>query len=79
MYGPVDIKSMPLDAKVSGMMTKVKSSGAVRVILNLSAPLGQSVNEGISSEDYPTLMSSTKRYFKFKFNISVVDLRCLFF
>ena len=63
-YGPVELDKMPEDCKVSGIMTKVKSSGSVRVILNLSAPEGRSVNEGIDGNEFPAQMSSTKKWLR---------------
>ena len=56
--GPVEKKDLPKDAKVSGIMTKAKPNGSVRVILNLSAPVGRSVNEGIDNSQFPATMSS---------------------
>lgn len=61
-YGPVDINEVPEKAKVSGIMTKAKPNGSVRVILNLSAPVGNAVNDGIVSDDFPTKMSSTTEW-----------------
>ena len=64
VMGPVDLKDIPVNAKVSGMMTRDKPNGAVRCILNLSSPKGLAVNEGISSEDFPTKMSSTTEWLR---------------
>ena len=63
-YGPVPLSQIPQSAKISGIMTKPKPNGAVRIILNLSAPLGSAVNEGINSQDFPTVMSSTNKWLK---------------
>ena len=63
-YGPVPLHLVPSDAKFSGIMTKPKPDGSVRIILNLSAPLGSAVNEGISSDDFPTTMSSTTEWLR---------------
>ena len=63
-YGPIPLDQIPLTAKISGIMTKPKPNGAVRIILNLSAPLGQAVNEGINPMDFPTIMSSTNKWLK---------------
>jgi hypothetical protein len=41
------------------MMCKQKPNGSARIILNLSAPEGCSVNDGIDNDDFPTVMSST--------------------
>lgn len=43
-------------------MTKAKPNGSVRVILNLSAPEGIAVNDGIISDEFPTKMSSTTEW-----------------
>ena len=62
--GPVDRKDLPKDVKVSGLMTKPKPNGSVRVILNLSAPQGRSVNEGIDNNQFPASMSSLTKWLK---------------
>ena len=62
--GPVEKKDLPKDAKVSGIMTKAKPNGSVRVILNLSAPVGRSVNEGIDNSQFPATMSSTTKWLR---------------
>jgi len=49
----------PPDAKVSGIMCRMKPNGTARIILNLSAPKGNSVNEGIDGDLFPATMSST--------------------
>ena len=49
-------------AKVNGIMCKQKPNGSARIILNLSAPDGCSVNEGIVAEDFPATMSSTAKW-----------------
>ena len=46
------------------MMTKIKPTGAVRIILNLSSPVGNCVNEGINKDDFPTIMSSTTKWLR---------------
>ena len=63
-YGPVEEDEVPAEAKVSGIMVKKKPNGAARVILNLSAPAGVSVNEGITAEDFPAVMSSTEAWLR---------------
>ena len=40
-------------------MCRQKPNGSARIILNLSAPEGISVNDGIDNEDFPTSMAST--------------------
>ena len=63
-YGPVEEGEVPAEAKVSGIMVKKKPNGAARVILNLSAPAGMSVNEGITAEEFPAVMSSTEAWLR---------------
>ena len=63
-YGPVPLDQVPATAKFSGIMTRQKPNGSVRIILNLSAPVGFSVNEGIDSNEFPTVMSSTTKWLK---------------
>lgn len=58
-FGPVDEKEVPATAKISGIMVRPKPNGSVRVILNLSAPKGCSVNDGIDKTEFPATMSST--------------------
>ena len=60
--GPFDPSDRPENAKVNGMMCRQKPNGSARIILNLSAPKGSSVNDGISSEEFPTSMSSTTKW-----------------
>jgi hypothetical protein len=60
--GPFDPQDRPAGAKVNGMMCRQKPNGSARIILNLSAPKGRSVNDGIQSDDFPTTMSSTKKW-----------------
>lgn len=64
VFGPVELSEVPVDAKVNGIMCVPKPNGAVRVINNLSAPEGQSVNEGIRKEDFPAPMSSTTKWLR---------------
>ena len=60
--GPFLPAVRPANAKVNGMMCRQKPNGSVRIILNLSAPKGSSVNDGIDSDDFPTTMSSTQKW-----------------
>ena len=62
VYGPVTDDKVPATAKFNGIMTRSKPSGGVRIILNLSAPAGFAVNEGINSEEFPAKMSSTTKW-----------------
>ena len=63
-YGPVPPQEVPAHAKVSGIMVRPKPNGSVRVILNLSAPKGRSVNDGINKDDFPAKMSSTAAWLR---------------
>ena len=63
-FGPVDPQEIPVNAKISGIMTKIKPNGSVRIILNLSSPKGRSVNEGINPKLFPTFMSSTTKWLR---------------
>ena len=58
-FGPVGRGQVPAHAKISGIMVRPKPNGSVRVILNLSAPKGCSVNDGIDKLEFPAKMSST--------------------
>jgi hypothetical protein len=60
--GPFDEDDVPAGAKVNSIMCRVKPDGAVRIILNMSAPGGFSVNDGIDPERFPTVMSSTTKW-----------------
>ena len=60
--GPFSKEEVPEGAKINGMMCRPKPSGAVRVILNMSAPEGMSVNDGIDASEFPTEMSSTTKW-----------------
>jgi len=64
VQGPVEEEDVPVEAKVNGILTRLKPNGSVRVILNLSAPAGASVNDGIDSAEFPAKMSSTKAWLK---------------
>ncbi len=58
-FGPVTAAEVLAGAKVSSIMVRPKPNGSVRVILNLSAPKGHSVNDGISKDEFRAKMSST--------------------
>jgi hypothetical protein len=60
--GPVEEKDVPPHAKINGIMVRPKPNGSVRIILNLSAPRGNCVNEGIDNGNFPATMSSTKKW-----------------
>ena len=60
--GPVDEGDLPAGAKINSILCREKPNGAVRVILNLSAPQGVSVNDGIDISNFPATMSSTEKY-----------------
>ena len=60
--GPFREAEVPADAKVNSIMCREKPNGAVRIILNMSAPAGLSVNDGIEKDLYPATMSSTQKW-----------------
>jgi hypothetical protein len=60
--GPFDPADRPAEAKVNGIMCRQKPNGSARIILNLSAPKGACVNEGICSDEFPTTMASTRKW-----------------
>jgi hypothetical protein len=60
--GPFSPDDRPANAKVNGIMCRQKPNGSARIILNLSAPKGDCVNDGIRSEEFPTTMSSTRKW-----------------
>jgi hypothetical protein len=60
--GPVEEDEVPANAKVNSILTRTKPNGSVRIILNLSAPKGFSVNDGIDNEQFPASMSSTEAW-----------------
>ena len=62
VYGPVEKKDVPAEAKFNGVMVRPKPNGSARIILNLSSPKGRSVNDGIDSANFPTSMSSTAKW-----------------
>ena len=45
-------------------MCRQKPNGSVRIILNLSSPLGACVNEGIDEREFPATMSSTTKWLR---------------
>ncbi len=63
-FGPVEPDRVPSTAKVSGIMVRPKPNGSVRVILNLSAPKGRSVNDRIDKYEFPAKMSSTTAWLR---------------
>ncbi|MBM3938544.1 MAG: hypothetical protein FJ333_07825 [Sphingomonadales bacterium] len=64
VFGPVNIDQIPEGSKINGILVRPKPNGAVRVILNMSAPSGNSVNDGINAEDFPAPMSSTLKWLR---------------
>lgn len=60
--GPVEEAEVPAQAKINSILCREKPNGAVRVILNLSAPDSLSVNDGIDSDNFPAVMSSTEKW-----------------
>ena len=70
VVGPLTENEIPFEnVKYSGLMTKIKPNGSVRPILNFSKGVPKSLNEGINSKDFPTVMSSTENWVR-------VLLRC---
>jgi hypothetical protein len=63
-FGPVCEEELPVGAKVNGIMCRQKPNGSVRIILNLSSPIGFSVNEGIDEKEFPASMSSTTKWLR---------------
>ena len=57
--GPVEEDEVPAGAKINGIMVRKKPNGSARIIMNLSAPKGMSVNDGIAADEFPVVMSST--------------------
>ena len=64
VMGPVDRADLPGGVKVNGIMCREKPNGSVRIILNMSAPEGESVNDGIDLSEFPAVMSSTAKWLK---------------
>ena len=63
VVGPLKKGEVPFEkSKFSGLMTKIKPNGSVRPILNFSKGVPKSLNEGINSKDFPTVMSSTEEW-----------------
>jgi len=60
--GPFSPTNRPANAKINGIMCRPKPNGSARVILNLSAPAGLSVNDGIDANLFPAVMSSTYKW-----------------
>jgi hypothetical protein len=60
--GPLDVRDVPAGAKINGLMCRPKPDGGVRVIMNMSAPAGASVNDGIDADRFPAVMSSTGKW-----------------
>ncbi len=60
--GPYAEHQVPANAKINSIMCREKPNGSVRIILNLSSPLGLSVNDGIDKDLYPATMSSTNKW-----------------
>ena len=61
--GPLDKDEIPFDwVKISGLMTRPKPNGKVRIILNLSKGDPSCVNDGFDKSDFPTVMGSVKRF-----------------
>ena len=63
IMGPFEENNKPFEVNsFSGLMVKLKPDGSARLILNLSKGDPYSVNEGINSSDFPSIMSSTSEF-----------------
>ena len=63
--GPFNIDQVPFNmTRISGLMTKIKPNGSVRIILNLSKGKPSAVNDGINKANYKTIMSSNKAWIR---------------
>ena len=63
IMGPFEENDKPFEInRFSGLMVKLKPDGSARLILNLSKGEPFSVNEGINSSDFPSIMSSTSEF-----------------
>jgi hypothetical protein len=62
VWGPLPLSEVPEGAKVNGLMCRPKPDGGVRVIMNMSAPAGESVNDGVDPDRFPVVMSSTAKW-----------------
>jgi hypothetical protein len=60
--GPLDRSEVPDDVKINGLMCRPKPDGGVRVIMNMLAPAGRCVNEGIDADKFPAVKSSTSKW-----------------
>ena len=63
-FGPVEEGELEEGVKVNGIMCRQKPDGGVRIILNLSAPAGRSVNDGIDPGQFEAVMSSTRKWLR---------------
>ena len=70
VLGPMKEEDIPFKTfKSSGLMAKIKPNGSIRPILNFSKGHPSSLNAGIDSKEFPTVMSSTEEWVR-------VLLRC---
>ena len=56
-FGPVKAAVVPRDTKVSGIIVRPRPNGSVLVSLDLSAPKGRTINDGIDKTVYPPCCS----------------------
>ena len=71
-FGPLEEEELPWkDISVNPITVKIKPNGKARICIDMSAPhtakedsglAPSSVNSGINSDDFPTVMSSTKSF-----------------
>jgi hypothetical protein len=59
VVGPFD--TAPANAIVSGIMVKIKSTGAARIIINQSSPKDRSINDCLI-EEYPVQMDGIREF-----------------
>ena len=63
LMGPFLDNNLPFkENRLSGLMVRLKPDGSARLILYLSRGNPVSVNKGINSKNYPTVMSSTLEF-----------------
>ena len=63
IMGPFEENNKPFEInRFSGLMVKLKPDGSARLILNLSKGDPYSVNEGIDSSDFLSIMSSSSEF-----------------
>ena len=64
VVGPFEKSEIPEDATVSGLMCKIKPTGAARIIVNQSSPKTVSINDNVDKDAYPCSMEGTKEWIR---------------